>query len=73
MSRVLRVLTQPEAEVETKLDQVVKMTGFGVGVCCLCDHNGVDGAKGGGLVLLYRWFLNAVGFKLTGEAHACPV
>ena len=38
-----------------------------VGGGCHCGHDGVDDTKGDGLILIGRWVLDAVGFKLTGE------
>ena len=59
---------RPEAEVEAQLDQVGDMSGFRVGGGGCCSHDGVDNAKGGSLFLFYQRILDAVGFKLTGEA-----
>ena len=44
------------------------MTCFGVGGGCHCIHDGVDDANGDGLILIVRWFLDAVGFNLMVEA-----
>ena len=68
MSCVLGVLSQPETEVEANLDQVGDIAGFGFSGGCRCSRIGLDDAKGGGLLFLYKFFLNAVVFKLNGEA-----
>ena len=65
---VLRVFTQPEAEAEAQLDQVGKMTGFGFGGGGHRGHNGSDNTKEDNLLSFERRVLNAVGFKLMGEA-----
>ena len=44
----LGVFALSEAEVESHLEQVCDMTGFGGGGDGRCDHNGVDNAEGGG-------------------------
>ena len=69
MSCVLGVLSQPETEVEANLDQVGDIAGFGFSGGCRCSRIGLDDAKGGGLLFLYRFFLNAVFFKLMGQTH----
>ena len=68
MSCVLGVLSQYDTEVEAELDQVGNVTGFGFSVSCRCSHYIVDNAKEGGLRLLDRWVLDALGLKLPGEA-----
>ena len=69
----LGVFTRPEAEVDAQLDQVGDLTGFGVGGDGRCGYGGVDNAKGGGLFLFGRRFLDAVVFNLTGEAYVQSV
>ena len=44
------------------------MTDFWVSGSCFCGHDGVEDTKGGGHLSPNKWVLNAVGFKLTGEA-----
>ena len=44
------------------------MSGFGVGGGGCCCHDGVDNAEGDGLFSFERMVLDAIGFKLTGEA-----
>ena len=68
MTSALGVIAQPEAEVEAQLDQVGNMTGFGVGFGGHRSQFGLDNAKGGGLLLFDRKVLDAIYFKLTGEA-----
>ena len=40
---------------------------FWVSGSCRCFHDGVDDTKGYGLLLIGRWFLFSIGFKMTGE------
>ena len=54
--------------MESQLDQVGNMSGFGVGGGCRHGHNVLDNAKGSGPFLFYQRVLDAVGFKLMGEA-----
>ena len=61
------VFAQPEAELESQLDQVGNMMGFIFGGDGHRGHNGLDIADGDGLFLFEWRVLNAVGFKLTGE------
>ena len=65
MTGALGVFTLPEAKGESQCDQVNDLTVFGVECDCRCGHDGVDNAKGRGLLLFDRRVLNAVGFKLT--------
>ena len=44
------------------------MTGFGVGGGGRCGHNGLDNSEGESLFLFYRRVLDAIGFKMIGEA-----
>ena len=59
---------RPEEEVESQLEQVDKLSGFGFGDDGRYGHDGVDNAKGDGLLSFERMVLDAIGFKLTGEA-----
>ena len=65
---ILVVFTRPEVVVESQLEQVRKMTGFGVGGGGCCNHNGLENADGDDLFLFEQRVLDVVGFKLTGEA-----
>ena len=59
------------------MDQISNITCFGGGGGDIggdggsfrCGHDGVDNAKGGGLFLLDRWVLDAIGFKLVDETY----
>ena len=64
----LDVFTPPEVEVEFQLDQVGDTTGFGVGGDGRCNQDGGDNTEGGGFILFDWRVLDAVGFKLEGEA-----
>ena len=68
MTGALGVITQPESELEARLDQVGDVSGFGFGGGGFRNHNGLDDSKGGGFLSLDKWFLDAIGFKLTAEA-----
>ena len=68
----LGVFIQPEAGVEAQLDQVGNMTGLGVRGGVGCGQDGANNAEGGGLFLFERRVLDAVGFKMTGEASVQP-
>ena len=48
------ILTQPEAEVETQLDQVGDVAGYGVGGQVSYGHNGLYNADWDGLLTLDR-------------------
>ena len=39
-----------------------------VSECCRCDHDGVDDAKGDGILLFDRWVFNTIYFNLKYEA-----
>ena len=54
MSCVLGVLARPEAEVESKSDQVRDVMYFGIGVICRYVHDGLEYANGGGFLHLER-------------------
>ena len=65
----LGVLVRPEVEVEYQLDQVGKMTGFGVVIGAHYSHSVLDNAKWG-ILFSFDWrFLNDIYFKLTGELY----
>ena len=68
VTSALGVFTQPEAEVEAQLDQVGYITFFGGGGGGRCGHDGMDNTEGGSILSFDRKVLDAIGFKLTGEA-----
>ena len=49
MTGTLGVLSQPEAEAESQLDQVGKVTGFGIGDGGRHGHNRLDDDEGAAL------------------------
>ena len=57
------------AEVEAQLEQVGNIAVLGVGGVFRHGHDGLGNAEGGGLFLFERRVLDAVGFKMTGEAY----
>ena len=65
---VIGVLAQQREDLEAKLGQVGDMMCFWFGGGCGCGHNGVEYTKGDGIILLDRWVLDAIGFKLMGDA-----
>ena len=67
MSCVLGVIARPEAEVESKSDQVRDVMYFGIGVSCRYVHDGLEYANGGGFLHLERWFIYKIGFKLMAD------
>ena len=61
---------RPEEEVESQLEQVDKLSGFGFGDDGRYGHDGVDNAKGDRLLSFDRRVLNDVGFELNGGKSA---
>ena len=66
MNSALGVLALPEAELESQLNQVGDVTGFGVGCCCLRGHNGLEDSEG---VAFYR----LIGGSLMLQVLICRV
>ena len=68
MSVVLGVISGPEADIEAQLDQVGDVMGIWFRGFYGRVHDDVDDSKRGGLLLFDKFYLNAVVFKLNGEA-----
>ena len=68
MPGITCVFAGPKAEIESQLYQDGNVEGIWVGGRGGCFHDGMDYANRGGLLLLDGWVLDAVVFKLLGEA-----
>ena len=44
------------------------VSGVKIGGLCVFFNDGMNDSEGGGILSLDQWVLDAIGFKLTGEA-----